>query len=142
MQQVVFDRKYIDLFNQAVQDPNHQLRRAAEQAMRVFTVASENTGKAKVPEIFQVVDTIEEAAAKIGVPPEALMTPKDITTEFHLTRSRINEWRRSGPHGQPHITPLPVRLSGDRGAPQLLFLREVVERVVADPPKPGPPRKS
>jgi hypothetical protein len=126
----------------ALGNPKHALRSAAEQVVRVFAVASEKGGKSKVPEVYAVVATLEEAAEKIGVPPEAIMTPRDITTEFHLTRSRINEWRRSGPHGQPHITPLPVRLSGDRGAPQLLFLREAVERVVADPPKPGPPRKS
>jgi hypothetical protein len=126
----------------ALGNRNHALRSAAEQAVRVFAVTAEKTGEFKVPEIYQVVATLKEAADKVGVPPEAIMTPRDITTEFNLTRSRIQEWRRSGPHGQPHLTPLPVRLIGERGGQaQLLFLREAVERVVADPPKPGPPRK-
>jgi hypothetical protein len=125
----------------ALGNRSHALRPAAEQAVRVFAVASEKPVEIKVPEVYEVVATLKEAAEKIGVPPEALMTPRDITTEFHLTRSRIQEWRRSGPHGQPHLTPLPVRIAGARGSTQLLFLRENVERVVADPPKPGPPRK-
>jgi hypothetical protein len=37
MQGVIFDRRHIDLFNQALQDPNHEYRRAAERAMRGFT---------------------------------------------------------------------------------------------------------
>jgi len=41
MQRVVFDSRHVDLFNQAVQDPNHRLRRAAEQAMRGFARAAE-----------------------------------------------------------------------------------------------------
>ena len=36
MQQVIFDRRHIDLFNQALQDPTHEHRRAAERAMRGF----------------------------------------------------------------------------------------------------------
>jgi hypothetical protein len=36
MQRVAFDSKHIDLFNAALNDPNHPNRRAAENAMRGF----------------------------------------------------------------------------------------------------------
>src|SRR5687767_1855063 len=41
MQRVVFDRRHIDLFNAALENPDHEHRRAAEQAMRGFTLAVE-----------------------------------------------------------------------------------------------------
>jgi hypothetical protein len=41
MQQVIFDRRNIDLFNQALQDPNHKHRREAEKALWGFTRAVE-----------------------------------------------------------------------------------------------------
>jgi hypothetical protein len=37
MQGVIFDSRDIDLFNQALQDPNHKHRREAVKAMRGFT---------------------------------------------------------------------------------------------------------
>jgi hypothetical protein len=40
-QDVIFDRRHVDLFNQALQDPNHRLRRAAERAMQGFTMAAD-----------------------------------------------------------------------------------------------------
>jgi hypothetical protein len=41
MQRVVFEPRHIDLFNQALKDPNHQHRQEAEKAMRGFTRAVE-----------------------------------------------------------------------------------------------------
>jgi hypothetical protein len=41
MQGVIFDRNHYDLFTEALQDPNHPLRQAAEQAMRGFARAAE-----------------------------------------------------------------------------------------------------
>jgi hypothetical protein len=45
MQRVVFDRKQIDLFNAALENPDHEHRRAAERAMRGFTRAVEKPEK-------------------------------------------------------------------------------------------------
>jgi hypothetical protein len=89
---------------------------------------------------YEVVATLRQAAEITGVPSEEIVTISDIAAEWNLSKSRIREWRRSGPHGQPHLTPLSVRLKG-QGTGQLLFWRKEVERVVADPPKQGPPRK-
>jgi hypothetical protein len=61
MQRVVFDRRHIDLFNQALQDPNHEHRRAAERAMRGFTRAVEK------PEKPQGI-SINAAAEEFNVP--------------------------------------------------------------------------
>jgi hypothetical protein len=41
MQQVVFDSKHIDLFNEALRAPKHEHRRAAQRAMRGFVRAVE-----------------------------------------------------------------------------------------------------
>jgi hypothetical protein len=87
---------------------------------------------------YEVVTTLRQAAEKTGVPVEELMTVRDITAEWGVGRTRIHDWSRRGHHGQPHLTPLPVRLKGAGGG-QLLFLREEVERKMANPPKPGRP---
>jgi hypothetical protein len=41
MQGVIFDSRHIDIFNQALQDPNHEHRQAAERAMQGFARAVE-----------------------------------------------------------------------------------------------------
>jgi hypothetical protein len=91
---------------------------------------------------YEVVASLEEAAEKSGVPVGEIVTTKDIEAEYNINKKLVHEWTRRGPRGQPHLTPIPVRLRGERGGnPQRLFRREDVARKVADPPKPGPPRK-
>jgi hypothetical protein len=41
MEQVVFERRHVDLFNEALTNPDHRLRSAAERAMQWFTVTAE-----------------------------------------------------------------------------------------------------
>jgi transposase-like protein len=61
MQRVVFDRRHIDLFNAALENPDHEHRRAAERAMRGFTRAVEK------PEKPQGI-SINSAAREYDVP--------------------------------------------------------------------------
>ena len=58
MQRVVFDRKYIDLFNEAVKNPEHRLRRAAEQVMQGFSEAAERAE----------VATLSQASREYNIP--------------------------------------------------------------------------
>jgi hypothetical protein len=90
------------------------------------------------PKSFEVVATLRQAAEQTGVPLEEIMTTRDIQAEWNVNRLRVLRWTWSGQHGEPHLTPLPVRLKGGRGG-QLLFRRSDVERTVADPPKGGRP---
>jgi transcriptional regulator with XRE-family HTH domain len=91
--------------------------------------------------VYEVVPTLSQAAEKTGVPPEEIVTTRDIQTEWNVNKGRVNRWTQGGPYGQPHLTPLPVRLGRERGGSQLLFRRSDVERLVADPPKGGRPRE-
>jgi hypothetical protein len=97
--------------------------------------------QAEMP-VYEVVPTLRQAAEKTGVPLEEIMTIRDIQDEWDVNRLRILRWTWSGPHEQPHLTPLPVRLKGSgKGGGQLLFRRSDVERIVTDPPKGGRPPK-
>jgi transcriptional regulator with XRE-family HTH domain len=89
---------------------------------------------------YEVVATLQQAAQKTGVPPEEIMTLRDIQAEWDVDRTHLQDWSRRGKQGQPHLPPLPVRLKGPGGG-QLLFLREEVERKITYPPKPGRPPK-
>jgi hypothetical protein len=145
----VFDRSDAKLFFEALENPDHALKPAAEQAMRVFTRAAQRVGAITSDSssqefngrnIYEVVPTLRQAAEKTGVPVEEIMTIRDIQSEFGVNRTHIHDWSRRGRHGQPHLTPLPVRLKGAGGG-QLLFLREEVEKKVPNPPKTGRPPK-
>jgi hypothetical protein len=149
MQQVVFDRRHVTLLLEALKNPNHPLRQQAEQLMGSFAGVAEkqrestigaSTGEVKVPEAYVVVPTLAEAAELIGIPPDEIVTIRDIKAKWNLNRSRIQEWKNTGPKGQPRLTPLPVRLKGTGGG-QLLFRAGDVESLVANPPKPGRPWK-
>jgi hypothetical protein len=63
MQRVVFDRKQIDLFNAALENPDHEHRRAAERAMRGFTRAVERRTEEKPQGV-----TLNSAAREFNVP--------------------------------------------------------------------------
>jgi hypothetical protein len=90
---------------------------------------------------YEVVNTLKQAAEKTGIPLDEILTTRDIQDEWNINRVRIHEWTRRGPHGEPHLTPLPVRLRGGSGGGQLLFRRGDIESKVANPPKPGRPWK-
>jgi transcriptional regulator with XRE-family HTH domain len=90
---------------------------------------------------YEVVTSLQEAAEKSGVPIEELMTIPDIEAEWNINRGRLHGWTRRGIEGQPHLPPLPVRLSGRMGSSKLLFLRRDVEWSIANPPKGGRPPK-
>jgi hypothetical protein len=62
MQGVVFERRHVDLFNEALRNPDHRLRQAAERAMQGFTVAAE---KAEIT-------TLNRAANEYHIPNETL----------------------------------------------------------------------
>jgi hypothetical protein len=148
MEGVVYESSHIKLLLEALRNPKHPLRQQAEQAVGGFAVAADKAGvrtirssarEFKVPVAYEVVGSLSQAAEVTGIPAEELMTIQDITDEWNLNRRRIQEWKNTGPQGQPRLTPLPVRLKGASGAPQLLFSRSEVERLVANPPKPGRP---
>jgi transcriptional regulator with XRE-family HTH domain len=90
---------------------------------------------------YEVVTTLEEAAEKSGVPYDEILTTGDIEAEYHINRKLVHEYTRRGRGGQPHLTPLSVRLGGGGGSPQLLFRRGDVESKVANPPMTGRPPK-
>lgn len=144
---VVFDIEHAKLLVEALENPDHALRQAAEQLVQRFGVIAEKAksgstaGELRVPETYEVVATLQEAAEKTGIPIEEIVTTKGIKSDYGVNRSRIQEWKRSGPHGQPHLTELSIRLKGKGGSDQLLFWRKDVESVVANPPKPGRPWK-
>jgi hypothetical protein len=69
MPQVVYDRRHVDLFNEALNNPDHRLRTAAEQAMQGFTVAAE---KAKIATLSQA------------------------SREYHIPLKNLSEWVRKG----------------------------------------------
>jgi transcriptional regulator with XRE-family HTH domain len=89
---------------------------------------------------YEVVATLKQAAEKTGVPLEEIMTTRDIQAEFGINRSRIQRWTQMGPDGQPHLTPLSVRLEGAKHD-QLLLRRSQVEELVSNPPPGGRPRR-
>ena len=92
---------------------------------------------------YEVVATLRQAGEKTGVPHDEIVTTRDIEAEYHINKKLVHEYTRRGREGRPHLTPLSVRLSGGRGG-QLLFRREDIERLVANPPssyKGGRPRK-
>jgi hypothetical protein len=92
MQRVVFDRKYIDLFNEAVKNPEHRLRRAAEQVMQGFSEAAERAE----------VATLSQASR-----------------EYHIPLKNLSEWVRKGllPYTREKNAILLRRESLDKVAP-------------------------
>jgi transcriptional regulator with XRE-family HTH domain len=99
--------------------------------------------KKRLEKPYQVVATLRQAGEKTGVPHDKIVTTRDIEAEYHINKKLVHEYTRRGREGRPHLTPLSVRLSGGRGG-QLLFRREDIERLVANPPssyKGGRPRK-
>jgi hypothetical protein len=150
MQGVIFESRHVRLLLEAIGDQNHPLREHAVQAVGGFAGVAEQSGvdtramearESKVPPEYQVVTSLNQAAALIGVPPEEIVTMPDIRREWDVKRSRVQDWIRQGPQGQPHLTPLDVRLKGYHGSQQLLFRRGDVQRLAENPPKPGRPRK-
>jgi hypothetical protein len=105
------------------------------------------TGKIGTPEggtakTYDAVATLRQAAEKTGIERDEILTTREIEAEYNINKKLIHEYTRRGRQGRPHLTPLPVRLKGSGlGGGQLLFRREDIERLVANPPKPGPPRK-
>jgi hypothetical protein len=89
---------------------------------------------------YEVVTTLRQAEEKTGVPQDEILMTRDIEAEYHINKKLVHEYTRRGREGRPHLTPLSVRLAGGGGG-QLLFRREDIERLVANPPKPGPLRK-
>lgn len=89
---------------------------------------------------METVPTLAQASEKCGLPVDEIMTTRDIEIEFKKDRRLIQQYTRRGPHGEPHLTPLPVRLKATGGR-QLLFWRPAVAEKVANPPKTGRPRK-
>jgi hypothetical protein len=69
MPQVVFDRRHVDLFNEALNNPDHRLRSSAERAIYGFTVAAE---KAEVATLSQA------------------------SREYHIPLKSLSEWVRKG----------------------------------------------
>jgi transcriptional regulator with XRE-family HTH domain/predicted DNA-binding transcriptional regulator AlpA len=139
-QGIVFDRSDAKLFFEALGNPDHALSPAAEQAMRVFTVAAQRAGvitsdsstqEFTVRNIYEVVPTLRQAAEKIGVPVEEIMTIRDIQAEWDVSRGRIQQLMRRKTQSSPHLTPLSVRLQSFGGL--LLYRRSEVERTFADP---------
>jgi hypothetical protein len=137
---VVFDRSDAKLFIEALENPDHALRSAAEQAMRVFTRAAQRAGvitsdsssqEFNVRNIYEVVPTLRQAAENSGVPVEEIMSIRDIQAEWDITRDRLQQLMRRERKNSPHLTPLSVRLQGF--GDQLLFRRSEVERTLADP---------
>jgi hypothetical protein len=99
--------------------------------------------KKRLEKPYQVVATLRQAGEKTGVPHDKIVTTRDIEAEYHINKKLVHEYTQRGREGRPHLTPLSVRLSGGRGG-QLLFRREDIERLVANPPssyKGGRPRK-
>jgi hypothetical protein len=63
MQDVIFQRRHITLFNKALRDPNHKLRQAALEAMQGFTRAAESEDETR---------TLNQAAKEYGIPQKNL----------------------------------------------------------------------
>jgi hypothetical protein len=107
----------------------------------------DQTGKIGTPErgtakTYDTVATLRQAAEKTGIERDEILTTREIEAEYNINKKLIHEYTRRGRQGRPHLTPLPVRLKGSGlGGGQLLFRREDIERLMANPPKPGPPRK-
>jgi transcriptional regulator with XRE-family HTH domain len=138
---VVFQSREAKLLVEALENPDHALRSAAEQAMKVFTVATQRAGaitsdssaqEFNVRNIYEVVPTLRQAAEKSGVPVEEIMTIRDIQTEWDINRDRLQQLTRSDLKRPPQLTLLPVILKSVGGG-QLLYRRSEVERVLADP---------
>jgi transcriptional regulator with XRE-family HTH domain len=155
------DKRTIYLANEIAEEVSHDYRDAKEMNYSAARLLRERREKyfpaeavsqrhrrrerparneAEIP-VYEVVPTLRRAAEKTGVPLDEIMTSRDIQTEWNVNKGRVNRWTQGGPHGQPHLTPLPVRLGRERGGSQLLFRRSDVERLVADPPKGGRPQK-
>jgi hypothetical protein len=92
MQRVVFDRKYIDLFNEAAKNPEHRLRRAAERVMQGFSEAAERAE----------VATLSQASR-----------------EYHIPLKNLSDWVRKGllPYTREKNAILLRRESLDKVAP-------------------------
>jgi hypothetical protein len=94
---------------------------------------------------FEVVSTLRQAAEKTGIERDEILTTREIEAEYNINKKLVHEYTKRGRQGRPHLTPLPVRLKGSGlGGGQLLFRREDIERLVANPPssyKGGRPRK-
>jgi transcriptional regulator with XRE-family HTH domain len=168
---VVFEPRHAKLLFEALENPDHEYRQAAEQAVRGFAeVVEQPVGGALNPEqspqalkkeeiyeegqppkagaakagaarTYEVVATLRQAADKTGIERDEILTTRDIEDEYNINKKLVHEYTRRGREGRPHLTPLSVRLSGGRGG-QLLFRREDIEKLVANPPKPGPPKKA
>jgi hypothetical protein len=69
MQGVVFESRHVDLLNEALRNPDHRLRQAAERAMQGFTVAAE---KAEVATLSQA------------------------SREYHIPLKNLSDWVRKG----------------------------------------------
>jgi hypothetical protein len=105
--------------------------------------SKKGTPEAGPVQTYEVVTTLRQAAEKTGIERDEILTTRDIEAEYHINKKLVHEYTRRGREGHPHLTPLSVRLSGGRGG-QLLFRREDIERLVANPPssyKGGRPRK-
>jgi transcriptional regulator with XRE-family HTH domain len=85
---------------------------------------------------YEVVATLKQAAQKTGVSLDEILTTRDIEADYHINKKLVQEYTKRGRQGHPHLTPLDVRLAGGGGG-QLLFRRGDIERIVANPPKPG-----
>jgi len=92
---------------------------------------------------YEVVATLRDAAERAGVADGEILTTSEIEAEYSINRKLVHEYTKRGRRGRPHLTPLSVRLGGERGgSAQLLFRRGYIERIVANPPKTGRPRKA
>jgi hypothetical protein len=85
---------------------------------------------------YEVVDTLRDAAKRTGLAHDEILTTREIEAEYHINKKLIHEYTQRGRRGRPHLTPLDIRLAGGGGG-QLLFRREDIESLVANPPKPG-----
>jgi hypothetical protein len=103
--------------------------------------SKKGTPEASAAKTYEVVATLRQAADKTGIERDEILTTRDIEDEYNINKKLVHEYTRRGREGRPHLTPLSVRLSGGRGG-QLLFRREDIEKLVANPPKPGPPKKA
>jgi transcriptional regulator with XRE-family HTH domain len=90
---------------------------------------------------YEVVATLRDAAERTGVADDDILTTSEIEADYHINKKLVHEYTKRGRKGQPHLTPLGVRLARGGGSSQLLFRREDIERIVTDPPKTGRPPK-
>jgi DNA-binding transcriptional ArsR family regulator len=109
--------------------------------LRAETLRRQRTKRDTVKS-YEVVATLRDAAERAGVADGEILTTSEIEAEYSINRKLVHEYTKRGRRGRPHLTPLSVRLGGERGgSAQLLFRRGDIERIVANPPKTGRPRK-